>query len=157
MESLTLKVVWSKSISRDDGKGVKAMSEQFLGRGWKFPIQVDKATGRIMMSEYEQDIAEAIRIILGTSLGERTMRPDFGCDVINFAFGNTDATTLRLLESSIREGIQNWEPRVHEIEVQAIVDNGDIGRVNIGIRYTVRTTNNLFNLVYPFYIHEGSK
>jgi phage baseplate assembly protein W len=133
------------------------MSEAFLGRGWKFPIQVDKATGRIMMSEYEQDIAEAIRIILGTSLGERTMRPDFGCDVINFVFGDTDATTLRLLESSIRDGIENWEPRVHEVDIQAVMEDEDNGRVDIGIKYTVRSTNNLFNLVYPFYIHEGSK
>jgi phage baseplate assembly protein W len=133
------------------------MSEEFLGRGWKFPIQVDKATGRIMMSEYEQDIIEAIRIILGTSLGERTMRPDFGCDVQRFVFGETDDTTLMMLGSSIKEAIQTWEPRVHEVEVQTIIDNQDIGKVNIRIQYMVRSTNNLFNQVYPFYIHEGSK
>jgi phage baseplate assembly protein W len=133
------------------------VTEAFLGRGWKFPIQVDKATGRIMMSEYEQDIAEAIRIILGTSQGERTMRPDFGCNVQGFMFGQTDDTTLRLLETSIRDAIRSWEPRVHEVDVQAIPDRQDDGRVNIGIQYMVRSTNNLFNQVYPFYIHEGSK
>jgi phage baseplate assembly protein W len=133
------------------------MSEEFLGRGWKFPIQVDKATGRIMMSEYEQDIIEAVRIILGTSLGERTMRPDFGCDVQRFVFGETDDTTLMLLGSSIKEAIQTWEPRVHEVDVQSLVDNQEIGKVNIRIQYRVRSTNNLFNQVYPFYIHEGSK
>ncbi|NHN32417.1 GPW/gp25 family protein [Paenibacillus agricola] len=133
------------------------MSEDFLGRGWKFPIQVDKATGRIMMSEYEGDIIEAIRIILGTSLGERTMRPDFGCDVQRFVFGETDATTLMMLGSNVKEAIQIWEPRVHEVEVQALVDSQENGKVNIRIQYMVRSTNNLFNQVYPFYIHEGSK
>jgi phage baseplate assembly protein W len=132
------------------------MSEAFLGRGWKFPIQVDKATGRIRMSEYEEDIAEAIRIILGTTQGERVMRPDFGCGVQDFIFGLTDDTTLRLLEGNIREAIRNWEPRVHEVEVTAIPDKDSMGKVNIRISYVVRTTNNLFNQVYPFYLHEGA-
>ncbi|NOU93646.1 baseplate protein [Paenibacillus sp. LMG 31456] len=132
------------------------MTEVFLGRGWKFPIQVDKATGRVRLSEYEEDIAEAIRIILGTSQGERVMRPDFGCEVNEFVFGQTDDTTLRLLESSIKGALRTWEPRVHEVEVNAVLDPNEHGRVNIEIRYLVRTTNNLFNQVYPFYIHEGS-
>ncbi|MEW9700880.1 GPW/gp25 family protein [Paenibacillus sp. SI8] len=132
------------------------MSEAFLGRGWKFPIQVDPATGRIRMSEYEEDIAEAIRVILGTTQGERVMRPGFGCGVQEFVFGLTDETTLHLLESSIKEGIRNWEPRVEEVEVEAVPDQDEHGKVMIRISYLVRTTNNLFNQVYPFYLHEGS-
>lgn len=133
------------------------MSEAFLGRGWKFPIEVDATTGRIKMSEYEEDIAEAIRIILGTAKGERVMRPDFGCGAQQFVFGNTDETTLRLLESSIAEAIRIWEPRVHEVEVVADPDAMDPGKLLLRIAYAVRTTNNLYNQVYPFYIHEGSK
>lgn len=133
------------------------MSEAFLGRGWKFPIQVDKATGRIKMSEYEEDIGEAIRIILGTTHGERVMRKDFGCGVQEFVFGLTDATTLHLLQSDVEEAIRQWEPRVHEVEVSAKPDLNSPGRVNIHIQYLVRTTNNLFNQVYPFYLYEGTK
>lgn len=132
------------------------MSSEFLGRGWKFPVQVDPATGRIRMSEYEEDIAESIRIILGTSKGERVMRPDFGCDMREFVFGTTDDTTLRMLEGSIVEAIRIWEPRVEEVEVNAIPDRTDPGKVQIRIQYLVRTTNNLFNQVYPFYLYEGT-
>ncbi|MDF2720876.1 MAG: baseplate protein [Paenibacillus sp.] len=132
------------------------MSSEFLGRGWKFPVQVDPATGRIQMSEYEEDIAEAIRIILGTSKGERVMRPTFGCDMREFVFGTTDDTTLRMLEGSIIEAIRIWEPRVEEVEAKAIPDRADPGMVRIHIQYIVRSTNNLFNQVYPFYLFEGT-
>ncbi|RKN75968.1 GPW/gp25 family protein [Paenibacillus ginsengarvi] len=132
------------------------MSSEFLGRGWKFPIQVDPATGRIRLSEYEEDIAESIRIILGTSRGERVMRPGFGCEMRSFVFGTTDDMTLRLLEGSILDAIRVWEPRVDEVEVKAVPDKLDPGKVQIRIGYIVRTTNNLFNQVYPFYLHEGT-
>ncbi len=133
------------------------MGKNYLGRGWKFPVRVDAVTGRIMTSEYEEDISEAIRIILSTSRGERVMRPLFGCGVHDFIFGLTDTTTLNMLEQSIREAITVWEPRVKDVEIKALFDREDSGKLNINIRYTVSTTNNMFNLVYPFYIYEGTK
>lgn len=128
----------------------------FLGRGWKFPVQVDPVTGRIMMSEGEEDIAEAIQIILRTFQGERVMRPAFGSRLNDFVFGLTDPTTMGVLESDLRNAIMAWEPRVGKVEVQVEHDNSNPEQLWINIKYTVRSTNNLFNLVYPFYINEGS-
>lgn len=133
------------------------MSASFLGRGWKFPVSVDATTGRFLLSEGEEDIAEAIRIILMTSKGERVMRPDFGCRLRDFAFGTMDETSLRLIETDIREAITVWEPRVTDVEVQASIDSGSDGRLLLSISYVVRATNNLFNQVYPFYLEEGTK
>ncbi|MBD2847884.1 GPW/gp25 family protein [Paenibacillus sp. IB182496] len=133
------------------------MAASFLGKGWKFPIEVDQTTGRIKMAEDEDDIAEAIRIILWTSKGERVMRPEFGCGVRNFVFESSDETTLRLMETNIQEAIRVWEPRVEDVEVHAVRDEQTLGRLEINIRYVVRSTNNLFNQVYPFYLHEGTK
>ncbi|WP_286725392.1 GPW/gp25 family protein [Pelotomaculum sp. PtaB.Bin117] len=120
-------------------------------------MQVDPVTGRIMMSEYEEDISEAIRIILSTAKGERVMRPGFGCDIHKYIFGLTDVTSLRLLESDVKDAIMLWEPRVDDVEVNADFDRENPGKLLINIQYVVRTTNNLFNLVYPFYIYEGTK
>ncbi|MEN6350350.1 MAG: GPW/gp25 family protein [Syntrophomonas sp.] len=131
------------------------MNINFMGRGWKFPVEVDKATGRIRMSEGEEDIKESIRIILGTSKGERMMRPEFGCELRDFVFGITDVTTLRLLENKIKESITIWEPRVEDVKVEVALDDEVPGKLNISITYMVRSTNSLFNLVYPFYINEG--
>lgn len=133
------------------------MSKGFLGKGWKFPVQVDPVTGRIMMSEYEEDISEAIRIILSTAKGERVMRPGFGCGIHKYVFGLTDVTSLRLLESDVKDAIILWEPRVDDVEVSVDFDQEKSGKLLINIQYVVRTTNNLFNLVYPFYIYEGAK
>lgn len=133
------------------------MENSFLGRGWKFPIEVDETTGRIKMSAYEEDIAEAIRIIMWTSKGERVMRPDFGCDLQSFLFSLSDETTIKLLESNIKEGIRIWEPRVDQVEVKATFDEHTPGKLFIHVKYLVRKTNNLFNQVYPFYLHEGTK
>ena len=131
------------------------MSKAFLGKGWKFPIEVDEATGRIKMSEHEEDIAEAIRIIIWTAKGERIMRPDFGSGMERYIFESTDDMTLRLIESEIEEAVRIWEPRVTDIEVKAGRDPTDPARLQLHVKYEVRTTNNLFNQVYPFYLHEG--
>lgn len=128
----------------------------FLGRGWKFPVNVDAATGRILMSEGEDDIRESIRIILRTAKGERVMRPDFGSGLRKFVFSTTDETTLRLLATDVQRSIRTWEPRVTDVEVEAKPDPAGTGRVNLHISYVVRSTNNLFNQVYPFYLEEGA-
>lgn len=133
------------------------MDKTFLGRGWKFPIQVDSTTGRIRMSEGEEDIGEAIRIILRTTKGERVMRADFGSSLDRFVFDSTDDTTLRQLEYTIGEAIRIWEPRVEDVEIRAEPDKRDPGKVLLHIDYKVRATNNMFNLVYPFYLQEGVK
>jgi phage baseplate assembly protein W len=109
------------------------------------------------MSEGEEDIEEAIRIIIRTSKGERLMRPDFGCGLRGFVFGTTDDMSMRLIASDVKEAIRDWEPRVKDIEVTARPDPADNGRVLLEVGYTVRSTNNLFNQVYPFYLEEGTK
>ena len=132
------------------------MSKEFLGKGWKFPIEVDPATGRIRQSEYEEDIAEAIRIIIWTSKGERIMRPDFGSGIEKYLFESNDDTTLRLIEAEISDAIRLWEPRVHQVEVKVTRDERVSEKLLIHVKYEVRTTNNLFNQVYPYYLYEGS-
>lgn len=130
------------------------MAKDFLGRGWKFPVNVG-SDGRIATSEYEQDIREAIWIILSTPKGERVMRPDFGCGIHDFVFASVNISTLTLIESSVREVLTLWEPRVEVMSVKVTTDEIDKGKLLINIDYKVRTTNNPFSLVYPFYLTEG--
>ena len=131
------------------------MAREFLGKGWKFPVGVD-SQNEIEMSEYEQDIKEAIWIILSTSKGERVMRPDFGCGIHDFIFASINTANLALIESSIREALTVWEPRIELKAVNISTENVDEGQLLISIDYEVRATNNEFNLVYPFYLTEGT-
>ncbi len=129
------------------------MDKNFLGAGWKFPVKTG-GDRKIAMSRYEEDIKEAIRIILGTAKGERVMRPDFGCGIYDLVFAPINATTVATVESNVREGLLRWEPRIEVIKVEARDDRASEGKLLISIDYRVRITNNRFNLVYPFYLKE---
>ena len=130
-------------------------SKNFLGTGFKFPIQVDENTGRVKTSSAEEDIKEAIRIILGTQPGERPMLPYFGCAINSFVFNTADYTTLSMMENEVVNALTMWEPRITDISAKVVQSPNDAGILLIHIDYTVRSTNNPFNLVYPYYISEG--
>jgi phage baseplate assembly protein W len=127
----------------------------FLGVGWKFPIEVDEVTGRIKTSSYEDDIKEAIYIIIGTAKGERIMNREFGCDINKYVFENFSYNVATRMENCVKEALQRWEPRIVEVDVKAEQDSNNNAKVNLNISYVVRSTNNPYNLVYPFYLNEG--
>lgn len=130
------------------------MTKEFMGKGWKFPISIN-SSGKVGMSAYEDDIREAIWIILGTSKGERAMRPDFGCGIYDYVFAPINIATMTLMEGSVRESLVFWEPRIEITSVKLSVDENVDDKLLISIEYRVRTTNNRFNLVYPFYLKES--
>lgn len=130
------------------------MEKNFLGVGWKYPVRTE-ITGRIAMSRYEEDIHEAIRIILGTAKGERVMRPDYGCGVHELVFTPINVATKSLVENSVQEALTLWEPRIELTKVEASDQEASAGKLLVSIDYRVRVTNNRFNLVYPFYLKEG--
>ncbi len=132
-----------------------ADNKAFMGRGFKFPFSVDPSTNRIAMSNAEDDISEAIRIVLRTNIGERVMMPDFGTTASDFIFSDDRAERVTALEDSVRTALIRWEPRIKDVEVEAANSNGSKNVLEIKISYTVRSTNNQFNMVYPFYMMEG--
>ena len=129
------------------------MSSEFLGRGWKFPVNVEPRGG-MASSEYEEDVREAIGLILRTSRGERVMQPDFGCGIHEMTFSIINTATAGQVVEMVKEALILWEPRIEVIGIKASVDPADDGRMVIAIDYRVRATNSEFNLVYPFYIKE---
>lgn len=131
------------------------MANEILGKGWKFPIIMD-ATKSISESDFEDNIRESIKIILGTAKGERVMRPDFGCGIHNHVFGVINTTTTSLIKTSVEESLRTFEPRIEVTMVTVDVKELNSGKLNINIEYRVIRTNNQFNLVYPFYLTEGS-
>lgn len=129
--------------------------KNFIGTGFSFPVSIDKTTGRFVQVSEEDDIKQAIYIILMTRKGERLMRPEFGCDIHNYAFEMLDFTVLSQMKSAVSEALILHEPRIRDIEVVVRTDDQEAGKVWIDISYIVRQTNNPYNLVYPFYINEG--
>ena len=124
---------------------------EIIGSGLAFPLQVDRRGG-IALARDETDIEQAIELILATAPGERPMRPEFGCGVHDFVFDSIDATTVGRMELAIRDALDRWEPRVVVETVEFNLDEVADGRLIIDIGYRVRATNNMRNLVYPFYV-----
>ncbi|MBR1630094.1 MAG: GPW/gp25 family protein [Lachnospiraceae bacterium] len=129
-------------------------AKAFLGRGVSFPVRIDPQTGEMVLSSYEDDIKEAIRIILMTRKGEREANPDFGCGIYDYLFESMNYTTQSRMRQEVVDALVRWEPRIEDISVD-ISDIRQGGLVEIGIRYVVRATNNPFNLVFPYYLNEG--
>src|SRR5206468_4848883 len=123
-----------------DGRVSETNSKGFLGVGWSFPVRPSPNLV-IQMSKYEQDIKEAIMIILQTARGERLMRPEFGCGIQDFVFESMNTSSLRRIESSVSEALNLWEPRIQLTDVTASPDKIDSGKLLISISYTVIATN----------------
>jgi Bacteriophage baseplate protein W len=128
--------------------------DQFIGQGWRFPIKVN-ARGGIDWSDGPARISDAIWIIVKTALGERVMRPTFGAGVNDFVFQSNSFMIRTQLEMAIKSALVQWEPRIDLVEVQAQPVADEPTQVLVSIEYRIRTTNELFNVVYPFYLEEG--
>jgi phage baseplate assembly protein W len=122
-----------------------------VGRGVAFPLRVDRRGG-LALVDGDADVSEAITIILGTAPGERPMRPEFGCGIHDYIFESIDAFTMARLQQEIRAALDRWEPRIEVLDVDFDLSNAARGELKIEIGYVLRATNDVRNLVYPFYM-----
>jgi hypothetical protein len=130
------------------------MTKPFLGVGLAFPIHFD-GEGAIATAKYEESVSQSVWIILGTANGERVMRPDFGCGIYDLVFEVNSPSTSGKVARAVREALLVQEPRIDVRNVQVTAkDNGQT--LLIEIEYQVRATNNVFNLVYPFYLERSA-
>lgn len=134
--------------------------DRFIGLGWAFPPAfVTSGAGGALRGEAAmtggiEDIRQSLRIILGTALGERIMRPEFGCNLDEHVFDAMNASMLSYVETLVRSAILYHEPRIDADQIM-VAPSADEGRLDISIGFTVRGANSRFNMVYPFYLAEG--
>jgi phage baseplate assembly protein W len=126
----------------------------FLGTGWRFPIRVSPRGG-LSYSSGEQDIQEAIWIILATAPNERQMLPRFGCGIHSYVFAPNNPTTRGNIAHEVRQALTQWEARIDVLNVSVSSVADEQNKLLIRVDYQVRSTNAFHNLVYPFYIQEG--
>ena len=130
------------------------MSKPFLGVGVSFPLRTDRE-GELGLAAYEESVRQSILMILGTARGERVMRPDFGCSVYDLVFEPNTTATAGRISQAVQAALLRFESRIDVIEVYVRPDRD--GRcLHVSIDYEVRATNNVFNLVYPFYLEGGT-
>jgi phage baseplate assembly protein W len=133
-----------------------ATGNSFLGTGWDWPIEVD-ATGSVAMVSGIEQLEQAMYLVLSTEPGERPMRPEFGCRLRQYVFAPANATTASLIAGEARSALTRWEPRVAVEDIEVSTDHDDPAVLWVDVTYTVRTTNNRRNLVFPFYVIPGAE
>ncbi|MBP6469949.1 MAG: GPW/gp25 family protein [Chloroflexi bacterium] len=122
-----------------------------IGSGWAFPPMIDPQGG-VALTRSTNEIEQAIRIILLTPLGQRVMRPTFGCRIHELVFAPNNSTTAAQAIRYVEEALAMWEPRIVVTQVVATVDPKLDGRMLIHIEYQIKSTNDPRSLVFPFYL-----
>lgn len=130
-------------------------NRSFLGIGWDFPPTFQKDGDATAMVADEENIRQSLMVLLSTSPGERVHRYDYGCAIRKYAFEKMDVTTQTLLKEQIQKSIILFEPRVILDSISFDMEQQD-GVLLINLNYTIRRTNRRSNIVYPFYLNEGT-
>lgn len=126
---------------------------RYIGQGWSFPLKTDSG-GRMRLVTGTEDIEQAIRIILGTSPGERVMRPEFGCRAKDMIFESMNNQTFALAALQVQDALTMWEPRIIVRDVKIDRSPYEDGVMLCEIIYEVNATHDIRNIVYPFYIEK---
>lgn len=127
----------------------------FLGNGWSYPPELERDSTPTRMVSNEENIRQSLWTLLSTSPGERVHRYDYGCPIRRYVFEVMDISTQTLLRDEIERAVVMFEPRVDLNRVDFEVNKKE-GILNITLDYTIRQTNRRTNMVYPFYLNEGT-
>ena len=132
------------------------LEKSFLGKGWSFPPTFDKKLGDVKMVTMEVDIRQSLEIYFSTKLGERIMRNDYGCFLHSQVFELANENLIQGLSKELERSINEFEPRILITEIKASKAESTEGLIEINISYEIRATNNRSNIVFPFYLNEGT-
>jgi phage baseplate assembly protein W len=127
----------------------------FLGQGWAFPPTFIKGVNTVELVQAEEDIKQSLHILLSTTLGERVMRSDYGANLNQQVFEPMDAAFQTYVTSIINDAITNYETRINLDSIDVAVDNEE-GRIELTINFTIISSNSRANIVYPYYLNEGT-
>ena len=129
--------------------------QSFLGTGWSFPPQFIKETQQVSMISDVPDIISSLEILLSTAVGERILQPRYGCNMDKLVFEPITLSLETYMQDLIFTSVYYFEPRVVPNEV-TLTDDTLNGTIYVNLGFTVRTTNTRYNLVYPYYLTEGT-
>ena len=85
------------------------------------------------------------------------MRPNFGCGIHELVFTAVDSTAIQRIRSVVEEALRRCEARIEVLEVTVEEAATTEGKLLVQVEYRVRKTNQVGNLVFPFYFREGGR
>jgi hypothetical protein len=133
-----------------------ANDQQFLGKGWGFPVSFGNQGRTVAVAEAEEDIRQSLEILLSTRVGERVLNPTFGWKRDALVFEPLSTSFAAYVTREIETAILFFESRITLNQVAFDTAPDQEGLILIRLDYTVRTTNTRTNLVYPFYVDQAT-
>jgi hypothetical protein len=147
---------WIDKLKIENNSLIMNHRKTFLGIGWKFPPEFDKRTKSVTLVSEEQDIKESLYILLSTRPGERVLQPDYGCDLSILNFESVNEGLINRAREIIRIAVLHYEPRIILEKISVNTKRIYDGILDISLEYTIRKTNKRNNIVYPYYLIEGT-
>jgi phage baseplate assembly protein W len=126
------------------------MDSRIIGRGLAFPLGINDRGG-VALTSLADEIEQAIYLILGTAIGERVLRLEFGSRLHELSFAPLDEATMSLARRYVEDALGRWEPRIRLTDVQVTADHS-AGCLLLALHYIVSSTYDRRTLVYPFYV-----
>ena len=128
----------------------------FIGKGWSFPPAFNRIIKGVEHREGNDDIVESLQILLTTLPGERIYDASYGCDLTPLLFEPFTSSLKTRLTERIKTAVIMYEARV---EFEDVIFNLALeeGIMYISLVYIIRSNNSRFNMVFPFYLKEGTE
>ncbi|MEP1489574.1 MAG: GPW/gp25 family protein [Algibacter sp.] len=130
--------------------------KEFLGSGWSFPVTFSVGNHQLVLTRFENNIADSIDIIMQTNIGERSLEPQFGSGLQQYFFKEMNETLRGEIKDTITASLLTNEPRIEVLNVEVEYIDVLSGIVEVSIDYKYNQTNTRHNYVYPFYLKEGT-
>jgi uncharacterized protein len=132
------------------------LDRSFLGTGWGFPPTFSDHNYSLELVSEEADIRQSLFILISTAPGERILNPGYGCDLHKMVFERITQGAKNKITDMVTRAILLYEPRVIVETVETFIVSMEMGQIHIVVTYTIIKTNTRHNIVYPFYINEGT-
>lgn len=135
-------------------------NKDHLGTGWSFPPAFDKGSNTAVMVSAEKDIEQSLHILLSTSLGERVMQPEYGCNLRDYQFESMNNSFIGFIKDLVERAILFYEPRIKLENIDITQDDSFElieGKLKINVEYEIQGTNSRNNYVYDFYLREANQ
>jgi phage baseplate assembly protein W len=136
------------------GLELRAPGRAYLGEGLAFPFAVTPQ-GRLATARAEAKVEQSVWLIVATAIGERLMRPGFGCAIHDMLFDPANPALHARLADPVRQALTDQEPRIAVLDVTVESGPSDPSAALIRVDYRINENNAIASLVYPYFVTEG--
>jgi len=100
-------------------------------------LDINPFTKDLALRKDEDAVKESIKNLILTDRGERLFRPNLGGDIRATLFENNTPATMKLIQESVKETINTYEPRATLIDVETY-SNYNETTVTVNVIFYVR-------------------